>query len=161
MSTPRQRVTVIYLSLLAAMLLTMFPMPEWAQPLQPDWVALVLIYWCISLPMQIGLATGFIFGLLLDIALGTLFGQHALGLVLISFAVIRIHARLRLFPPIQQGVVIMFILLLQQLIFLWIYGITNRAPENMWLYFLPSFISMVMWPWLFIALHKLQRRTLH
>ena len=147
MNIRNRRKLVITITLLISLLLSLFPLPSWAEALRPDWVALVLIFWCITMPMQIGLMTGLILGFLLDIAMGTLLGQHALGLVLVSFAVIRIHARLRLYPLIQQGFIIMCILFVKQLIFLWIYGMTSRAPNNLWLYFIPTFISLPLWPW--------------
>lgn len=161
MNQRNRRLVVVYTSLLAGLLLAMFPLPNWAEALRPDWVALILIYWCITLPMQIGLTTGFIFGLLLDIAMGTLLGQHALGLILVSFIIVRIHARLRMYPQFQQGVLIMFALFLMQLVYLWVYGITNRAPDNLWLYFLPSFIGMLLWPFVSKIMRNVERRFLN
>ena len=138
----------------------LIPLPSWVEPLRPDWVALILIYWCISLPVHTGLITGFIFGLVLDIAMGTLLGQHGLGLTLISFLALRNHQRFRIFPPIQQGFIVMIILLFKQLLFLWIYGMTKRAPDSLLLYFLSSVISMVLWPWISIVMREIQRRFL-
>lgn len=160
MNIRNRRKLVIYVTLLLGLLLAMFPLPNWGEAIRPDWVALVLAYWCIMMPSQTGLVTAFIFGLLLDIAMGTLLGQHALGLVLVSFAILRMHARLRLFPLIQQGFIIMCVLFFKQLIFLWIYGITNRAPHSLWVYFLPTFITMLLWPWFFVVMHDIQRRFL-
>jgi rod shape-determining protein MreD len=159
-NSPAQRFFVVYTTLLAGLLLAIFPLPDWAERLRPDWVALILIYWCISLPNQTSLSTAFIFGLLLDIATGTLLGQHGLGLTLVCYIVLKNHARFRLFPLLQQGLLIMLILMGQQLIFLWIYGITNRPPENLWLYFLPSVIALVLWPWLYVFMRSIQRRFL-
>lgn len=160
MNSAGQRFFVVYTTLLAGLLLAIFPLPDWAERLRPDWVALILIYWCIGLPNQISLSTAFIFGLLLDIATGTLLGQHGLGLTLVCYIVLKNHARFRLFPLLQQGLLIMLILMGQQLIFLWIYGITNRPPENLWLYFLPSVIALVLWPWVYVFMRNIQRRFL-
>lgn len=160
MSSPARRFAVIHGTLLAGLLLALFPLPDWAEALRPDWVALVLIYWCLNLPAHAGMFTGFFFGLLLDIAMGTLLGQHALGLTLVAYILLKNHARFRLFPLLQQGVIIMFVLIVKQLLFLWIYGITNRAPENLWLYFLPSIVAAVLWPWFYILMQEIHRRFL-
>jgi rod shape-determining protein MreD len=152
---------LINLSLLTAIILTIAPMPDWAAVMRPDWVALLLIYWCISMPVNVGFSTAFIFGLLLDVATSTLLGQHALGLTIVAYVVLKNHARLRIFPLVQQGVVVMFVLLVKQLAFLWIYGITSSAPGNLWLYFLPSIVSMILWPWLYIFMDNIQRRFLY
>lgn len=151
---------VIHLSLLIGLLLMIFPLPEWAEPFRPDWVALILIYWCMTLPANTGLGTGFVLGLLLDVAMGTLLGQHALGLTLLSFVILKNHQRFRFYPPIQQSIVVMFVLLMKQLLFLWIYGITNRAPANLFVYFMPSVISMILWPWVAAVMRDIHYRFL-
>ncbi len=158
MSIGLRNFLVINISLLVALMLTLFPLPTWAEPFRPDWVALVLIYWCLALPNSTGLGTGFVFGLILDIATGTLLGQHSLGLTLIAFIMIKNHQRIRVFPLAQQGVIIMLALILKLLLFLWIYGITKRAPDNLWLYFSPAIVGMLLWPWLFILLRDIRRR---
>lgn len=145
-------------TLVVALLLTLFPLPNWAEALRPAWVELVLIYWAMTLPASVGIFTGFVFGLLVDIALGSLLGQHALGLSLVAYIVLKNHQRLRLYPLIQQGVIIMLILMVEQLLYLWIYGISNRAPNNTFAHFIPAVTSMILWPWLFVLMRDLRRR---
>jgi rod shape-determining protein MreD len=111
-----------------------------------------------SLPASVGLFTAFVFGLIVDIALGSLLGQHALGLSLVVYIVLKNHQRLRLYPLIQQGVIIMLMLMIEQLLYLWIYGISNRAPGNTFVHFIPAVTSMILWPWLFVLMRDLRRR---
>lgn len=158
MTPNRTRTLLMHGSLLSGILLTLFPLPNWATMLRPDFVALIIVFWCIQLPNALSLATCFFYGLLLDSAMGTLLGQHGLGLTLVAYIAIKNYGRLRLFPLVQQGVVIMIILFIKQIIFLWIYGITNRGPDSIWVYFLPSIVSMAFWPWFFVLMHNLQRR---
>lgn len=153
-----RQLLLINISLLTGIALTIFPLPDWVAAVRPDWVALILVFWCIAQPARTGLSHGFFYGLLLDIATGTLLGQHGLGLTIVSFAVLKNHARLRLFPLIQQGVIIMLLLLVKQIVDLWIYGITNNEPSSLWIYFLPSVISLILWPWIFIFMENIQRR---
>jgi rod shape-determining protein MreD len=145
-------------TLVVSLLLTLFPLPNWADVLRPAWVQLVLIYWAMTLPGSVGLFTSFIFGLIMDIALGSLLGQHGLGLSLVAYIILKNHQRLRLYPLVQQGVIIMFILMFEQLLHLWIYGITNRAPQNALVHFIPAITSMIVWPWLFILMRDIRRR---
>ncbi len=65
---------VIVLSLLIALVLTLLPLPPWAAPYRPDWVALALIYWCLALPERVSVGIGWSMGLLLDGLSGTLLG---------------------------------------------------------------------------------------
>lgn len=158
MVTPWRTFWIISGTLVLALLLTLFPLPNWAEVLRPSWVELVLIYWAMTLPASVGLIAGFLFGLIVDIALGSLLGQHALGLSLVSYIVLKNHQKLRLYPLIQQGVIIMFILMIEQLLYLWIYGISNQAPHNTFLHFIPAITSMIVWPWLFILMRDVRRR---
>ena len=45
---------VIVATFLVALLLTVVPLPDWLRPARPDWVGLVLIYWCLALPERVG-----------------------------------------------------------------------------------------------------------
>ena len=40
----------VILSFVIAFLLTLVPVPEWVTMYRPDWVVLVLIYWCLEIP---------------------------------------------------------------------------------------------------------------
>lgn len=149
---------IILLSLLMAFMLIMMPLPDWAMPFRPNWVALILLYWVINTPAKINIVAAFICGLILDVALGTLLGQHAIGLVIIAFIGLRLHQRMRFYPMVQQSVIIMFLLFIKQLLVLWVYGITDRAPENMSLYFSASFTGMLFWPWVSGLLNQVSRK---
>ena len=48
------RIWVVALSFVAAFMLTAIPLPEWALPWRPAWIAMVLVYWCMALPQRVG-----------------------------------------------------------------------------------------------------------
>ncbi|HDN69117.1 MAG TPA: rod shape-determining protein MreD, partial [Gammaproteobacteria bacterium] len=75
---------VIIFTFIIALLLTVIPLPDSMRYLRPDWVGLVLIYWCMALPDRIGVTTGWFAGLMVDMLTGTLLGQHALSLTIIA-----------------------------------------------------------------------------
>lgn len=147
----------IIISLLLALMLNMLPLPDWANHLRPDWVALVLIYWAMALPMFVGVITAFIFGLLMDVSLSTLLGQHALALVIVVFLVQKLYLRIRVYTLIQQAIFVGILLIINQLLVLWVSGMTNTAPDTS-AYFLPSLTGAFIWPWLFIILRDIRRR---
>ncbi|KPK52383.1 MAG: hypothetical protein AMS22_09295 [Thiotrichales bacterium SG8_50] len=86
---------------LVAIVLSIMPGPTWAEPFRPDWVGLVLVYWCIATPGRVGVGTGFVLGLAMDVLYGALLGSNAL-----------VNA-------------------LDQLLVLWIRGAAGRAPETL------------------------------
>lgn len=138
---------VIVLSFAVALLLTIMPLPDNLRLLRPDWVALTLIFWSLTLPDRISVTTGFFVGLLLDVLSGTLLGQHALSLSLIAYICARLHQRIRLYPLWQQTLTVVVMLILQQLITLWISNIID-LPSPPLSYWLPSLTGMLLWPFL-------------
>ncbi len=155
MFNPNIRIGV--LTLIAAFMLAMMPLPDWAQSFRPDWVTLVLIYWTMALPASIGVTIAWFAGLMLDVSHGALLGQHALGLVLVIYIIHTQHQRLRVASMLQQSMVIFFLLMMKQALVLWVNGIMGHAPDT-WLYFMPSLTSALIWPWVHIILRDLRRK---
>ena len=147
---------VIIATFLLALVLTVAPMPEWLRPVRPDWVGLVLIYWCLALPDRVGVGTGWFAGLLVDLLTGTLLGQHAMALAVIAWLTLRLHQRIRLFPVLQQALIILVLLVLHQLLALWVDRFIGR-PGPPWYFWTPSLLGMLLWPLIFAALRTLRR----
>lgn len=124
--------------------------------LNPDWIALVLIYWCIALPERFGVFTAFLVGLLTDVLTGRLLGQYALTYVLISYLSIKQHRRLRQFPVIQQCLFVMLCLFGERSL---IFGIeimqaaANRLPLSFWY---PVMSGALVWPLVFFMLRAIR-----
>jgi rod shape-determining protein MreD len=148
---------VLYGTFAASVLFAIMPGPAWAEPFRPDWVGLVLVYWCIATPNRVGVGTGWVLGLVLDVLYGSLLGLHALGKALMAFAAVKAHLRLRMFPRWQQAAAVLVLLLLNQLLVLWIRGATGRPPEN-FSFWTPVIVGALIWPWLFVILRDLRRR---
>lgn len=157
MSRPQHGGGVILMSFIVALMLSLFPLPDWAVHLRPAWVAMVLIYWCMALPERVGVGTGWLAGLFLDVVYGALLGQYALALALIAWVTHSLHRRLRLYPVWQQSLVVLLLLLLQQLLVIWVRGFIGQSPDTL-LHWLPAFTSMLLWPWLFVILRDVRRR---
>jgi len=145
------------LTIISAFMLAIMPLPEWAQQFRPDWVTLVLIYWAMALPASIGITVAWLCGIMLDVTHGSVMGQHALGLIFVIYVVHVQHQRLRVASLLQQAIVIFFLLLVKQLLVLWVSGIMGSAPDT-WLYFAPSLVGALLWPWLYIIMRDLRRK---
>lgn len=145
-------------SVVAALLLSLMPLPEAMQPLRPHWVALVLIYWNLEGGRLRAMGSGFVLGLLLDLVTGTLLGQHALGLVILCYLLERFHARIRFFPPWQQAAVVLALLFNDRIVHLWVVGLAGEGWPH-WLWWLSPLVSVAIWPWLFLLLDWLRRHA--
>ncbi len=148
---------IILLSFLVALMLTIVPLPGWAQGFRPEWTALILLYWSLALPQRVGVGVGWLAGLLQDALLGTLLGQHALAFALIAFLALRLHRPLRLVPIWQQALAVLALLLVAQLVVFWINGIIGR-PAPAWQAWASIPVGAAMWPLIFYVLRGVRRR---
>ncbi|MER2602105.1 MAG: rod shape-determining protein MreD [Candidatus Competibacter phosphatis] len=157
MSAPRPTGSgIMALSLLLAFLLSTIPLPGELDHFRPDWVAMVLIYWCMALPHRVGIGVGWLVGLLLDVARGALLGQYALALAVVAYLTLQTYRRVRVAPPWQQAFSILLFLLVEQLLVFWISGVIGYPPRDWW-YLAPALGGMVMWPLLFVILRDVRR----
>ena len=147
----------ILTSYLAALILTVWPLPHWAEACRPLWVSLVTIYWCLWLPQHIGVITAFVAGLLVDALTGTLLGEHALALVLVAWMALWMHLQVRVFPWWQQCVVVLAMLLVHNFVLFWVDG-TLGYTLGAGLRWTPVVVSALLWPWLLQVMSRVQQR---
>lgn len=150
------RAWAFFLSLGLAFLLTLLPLPGWALELRPPWVALTLIYWLLATPERVGVFWAWAMGLLLDVAIGTTLGQHALSLAVMAWVAVSLHRRLRLFPLFQQALAVWLLLLLERLVSLWVMGALGQPTPGL-PYWWPPLTGLLVWP-LFALLGRDPRR---
>ena len=115
----------VIVSIVVAMMLMIVPLPGWAESFRPDWVALILIYCAITQPKSWSVGSAWIVGIVLDVAQGTLLGQHAVALCFIVFIAVRFHLLLRVFPVLQLAVTVFVLLALYQFVLFWINGVAG------------------------------------
>jgi rod shape-determining protein MreD len=157
MKTSRESRSLIFLTIAAAVLLTLLPLPAVLLPFKPYWVALVVIYWSLETVDIINLGLAFLIGLVLDTLSGSLMGLHALSLVVMVFLVQRFRSRLRFFPPWQQALSVLGLLVNDRIILIWITVLLGE-PLPTWKYWLPPLVGMALWPWLFLLLDRIRSR---
>jgi rod shape-determining protein MreD len=135
----------IAITLLVAMMINMLPLSGWVLGVRPDFVALVLLYWGIHQPRKIGFLPAWLLGLAMDVADGSLFGQHALAYSVMMFAAIALHRRVSMFDMRHQILHLLPILLIMQFIVL---GVRHAAGGVIpgWWYFLSSITGALLWP---------------
>ena len=146
---------VLPLSILAALLLTLLPMPPSLQPLRPYWLALVLAYWVMEDPDRVGLGLAFVIGLIADLVVGTLLGEQALRLVVITFILQRFRARMRFFPMSQQALAIGALLLNDRIVALAI-RLTMGEPTLASIAWFSPLIGLLLWVPVFMLLDGLR-----
>jgi len=151
MNSRNDRFTVIFVTLVVAIALTLVPMPPLLDLMRPYWVALVVIYWSLETQDKISLGMAFTLGLALDLLTASLLGLHALSLVIIVYLVARFRARLRFFPPWQQALSVLALLVNDRIILLWIISLRGEPLPSL-AFWLPPIVGTLLWPWLFLLL---------
>ena len=145
MSDRNARRVPIILSILAALTLTIVPLPDAVEVYRPDWVALTLIYWAITLPRTYSVGSAWVVGIVLDVAQGTLLGQHALALCFIIYITAKFHLQLRVFPTSQMTATVFALLALYQFLLFWINGVAGLNTEAV-SYWGPVITGTLLWP---------------
>ena len=115
---------------------------------------MVLIYWNMALPKEIGLIWAMIFGFCLDVNKEILLGSHVLLFLLISFLTQRYFHRLRALYMIQQSLFVAVVILIYQ-IFLILFFSEFRQSIFLELILL-TLLSSLLWPVIFGILRQLR-----
>lgn len=146
----------IWLSLFLALCLQVMPLADEWQIWRPDWLGLMLVYWCMQTPDRVGIFHGFVLGILLDLIEGAPLGQNALLLSLLAFLAALIHLRFRHYSMVQQAVMVLVLLGTVQLLEQWLRTLIGSFSIHL-SFLLPSLISALLWPWLSTLLRALRR----
>ena len=143
-------------TLVAALLMNLLPWSGYALAIKPDFVALVVLYWCIETPRRVGFLAAWLLGLLMDVADGTLFGQHALAYAFLAYAAEYFRRRVLRFPLWQQAVQVAVLLGLCSALVL-VVRFVGGAPLPRWTYAVPPIVGALLWPILTTAIQSWQR----
>ena len=142
-------------SIVVALLLGLLPLSAALQPLRPYWLALVVAYWVIEDPDRVGLGFAFLVGLLADLAFGSLIGEQALRLVVMTFILQRFRARMRFFPLSQQALAIGALLLNDRIVTAAVH-LTLGLPDPPGMAWLAPLVGLLLWAPVFLALDALR-----
>jgi len=123
---------------------------------RPDFLALVILYWCIQEPRYMGVGIAWMFGLVMDVADATVFGQHALAYAVLAYGAEYFRRRVLRFPLWQQAVQVAALMVLCALIVLLV-RFVGGAPLPTWQYLVPPLVGALLWPVVSVLLQTPQR----
>jgi len=146
----------ILFTLLLGLAGNLFPFSGVAEVLKPDFLALVLLYWCIQAPRFVGVGTAWSVGLLMDVGDATVFGQHALAYAVLAYGAEYFRRRVLRFPLWQQAAQVAVLLGLCAGIVLLIRYVAG-APLPRWTYVVPPLVGALLWPLVSVVLQWPQR----
>ena len=148
----------VLLTIILALMLTMMPLPNSVSAFRPDWVALIMIFWTMTVPRRISVGVAWIVGIFVDVSQGTLLGQHALALCAIAYVTVKFHLLMRVFPLMQLTATIFALLALYQFLLFWINGVVGiNAPSIS--YWAPVITGTLIWPLLYTFVSGVRDRV--
>ena len=147
---------IILLTLLVAVMASIMPLPLSVDAFRPDWVLIVLIYWCMALPGRVNIITAWVMGFLLDVLLGSVLGVHAAAMAISVFIVAENYQKIRNFSIWQQALITGVLAALYHLVVFWLQRfLIDASVLPSYLY--PVITTIVLWPWVFDLLRKVRR----
>lgn len=149
------RMSTVLGSFALALFLDFLPWPDLR--LVPDFVALVLAFWCVRQPRLVGIGVGWMLGLLADAGNGVLLGQHALAYSLLAFLCAWLSRRILWFGPMLQSLHIALILLVTQAAVLFVRLAAGDAFPG-WPILVSPIAGAILWPFVTWLLLLPQRR---
>ncbi len=145
-------------SLIVAMLLTVVPYPDWMRFAVPQWVTLVLFYWCLAIPDKIGVGTGWIVGMVMDLLLHMLFGVNAVSKAFVAIVGVTVHQRMRMYHLWQQCIFVFIICAIEITFVAWVFNLTNDSSIRL-VYWQAALTSALIWPVVYTILRFVRQRS--
>ncbi len=144
-------------SVIIAMVLSiaLFPV-EWMQ-WRPDWLGLIVFYWVYRAPESFGVLVAWVLGLMLDVLQSTVLGVNAISMAVLAFLVLATHHRLRLYPLLQQCLMVFLLLGINQMLVHFIKQMLDGDTAG-FAYLYPAISSVFAWPFVAGILDLLNRK---
>lgn len=129
------------------LILSILPMPELIADFRPPWVLLLVLYIEYFLPGNFNQTTLVFVGLMLDVLLATVIGEHAFALLLVTWIATSKSRRFQFFSMMQQIFFIGFFCLLYQTIISLISAVLG-FNYSLFMPLASAIVGMFLWPWL-------------
>jgi len=137
------RASTIIASFTIAMFINFLPWRDLR--LVPDFVALVLVFWCVRQPRLVGLGVAWALGLITDAGNGVLLGQHALAYSIMAFLGIWLSRRILWFGTGLQALHVGAILLVGQAVALLVRVVAGDSFPG-WAMLVGPIAGAILWP---------------
>ena len=149
-------VFTLVMALLANMLVNMMLVGNAAW--MPDFLALVLVFWCVHQPRIVGIGIAFFLGVATDVHQSALLGQHALSYTALGFLAAVIERRLLWFTVPSQAMQVLPLFLAAHAMEL-VVRMMSGALFPGWTIFFAPVLEAVLWPVVSVILLAPQRRA--
>lgn len=132
----------MWLSLFLGLVLEVLPLPFDMMGYRPEFVYLIVIFWCVHSRAQNGVYLAFFLGLLLDLLQGNLIGIHA-ALLLGMVSVLRVFfPQFRVYGLWHQCMALFGVLIVSNVV----YAMTQNFSFSVQELLIAPLFSIIVWP---------------
>jgi rod shape-determining protein MreD len=124
----------------------------------PDFLSLVLVFWCVHQPRLVGIGVAFFFGVIIDVHQASLLGQHALTYTALGFLAIMIHRRLLWFTVPSQAMQVLPVFVAAHALELTVRMMSGALFPG-WMIVIAPIAEALLWPLVSVILLAPQRRA--
>lgn len=124
----------------------------------PDFLGLVLVFWCVHQPRFVGIGVAFFFGVATDVHQAALLGQHALSYTALGFMAVMVHRRLLWFTVSSQAMQVLPLFAVSHALELSVRMMSGALFPG-WDILMAPFLEALLWPVVSIFLLAPQRRA--
>lgn len=151
----RGQYLLLLLALIVALELQAVILPESLSMLRPSWAAMVLGFWAYRSSGVGLLLPAVLTGLCLDVLFDAALGTHAVALVAVVYAILRLRGFLSMLPLWQTALALAPVWALYSFLLFWADGATQHSSAQLarWL---PVATTTLCWPLLFLVAQLLR-----
>ena len=146
----------VYLTLLIALLCQLYPWVGQGIIFRPAFMLVVLLYWLLRAPNLCNVGTAWLAGLLVDLATGSLLGQHALSFTITAYIALTYQRRLVLFNGWQLAGYVLALLIIERIVILLLKVFAGNENPGLQ-YFWPVVAGLVLWHFMILMFGGLTR----
>jgi rod shape-determining protein MreD len=138
------RFSTFFFTMLVGLVFQLYPWSNSGIIIRPDFLLVIAIYWLLQAPYHCNIGWVWFAGLLVDLATGSLLGQHALAFSITAFLGLIYQRRLILFTPWQLYLYVLFLFGAQRLLIMLLKVFAGGEVPD-WTYGLPVISDLILW----------------
>lgn len=137
----------LLIAFIGALVLSILPMPHLISEFRPPWVLLLVLYIEYFIPGKFHVTTLLLVGLVLDVLLSTVIGEHSFALLLVTWIASTRSRRFQFFSMMQQIVLVGIFCFLYQATISFIDALL-AFNYSLSMPIASALLSMFIWPWI-------------
>ncbi|WIO74661.1 rod shape-determining protein MreD [Porticoccaceae bacterium LTM1] len=147
----------LLIALLLATVLQILPLQQQLSFWRPQFVLLVLTFFLLYRPLDYGVATAWLIGLMLDFVFGGVVGRYALALGVCAY-LINLLAKRLLHAHIWHQCGVVFLLVAASQLIVASVNLLTHSNASWSIIFLPAISSALIWPLIYFLMFRWVRR---